>query len=250
MIGDVVPVADIRPGTVMDLTLGRRPNRTVARPLDKLQLPRPLRPSRRDQPRQRRAHPDLESRSRSTRRRCASRAGSAPASTARPAPPACRPARSRPISARSTPRSRSRPGSIPTTASTSSSSIAAPPPARSRPASFSMPASSAPSGRDLQLMQWTARRPQPMVRGLGRRPAERRLPAARAGPGHLQLRPAHAPDPRLCAHAPRPRFPRRLRHADPRGRRRHASPAPAGRAAMAARSGSTTPAASPPPIRT
>lgn len=36
LIGSVVPVTDIRPGTVMDLTLGRRPNRTVARPLDRL----------------------------------------------------------------------------------------------------------------------------------------------------------------------------------------------------------------------
>ena len=36
MISAVVPVTDIRAGTVMDLTLGRRPNRTVARPLDNL----------------------------------------------------------------------------------------------------------------------------------------------------------------------------------------------------------------------
>jgi len=36
LIGDVVPVEDIRPGTIMDLTLGRRPNRLVARPLDGL----------------------------------------------------------------------------------------------------------------------------------------------------------------------------------------------------------------------
>ena len=36
MIGEVVPSEDIRPGTIMDLTLGRRPNRMVARPLDKL----------------------------------------------------------------------------------------------------------------------------------------------------------------------------------------------------------------------
>ncbi|MDQ8756649.1 peptidoglycan DD-metalloendopeptidase family protein [Sphingosinicella sp. LHD-64] len=36
MIGEIVPVTDLRPGTVMDLTLGRRPNRMVARPLDKL----------------------------------------------------------------------------------------------------------------------------------------------------------------------------------------------------------------------
>jgi murein DD-endopeptidase MepM/ murein hydrolase activator NlpD len=36
MIGEVVPVTDLRPGTVMDLTLGRRPNRMVARPLDRL----------------------------------------------------------------------------------------------------------------------------------------------------------------------------------------------------------------------
>ncbi|MDQ4086570.1 MAG: M23 family metallopeptidase, partial [Pseudomonadota bacterium] len=33
---EVLPVTDIRPGTVMDLTLGRRPSRTVARPLEKL----------------------------------------------------------------------------------------------------------------------------------------------------------------------------------------------------------------------
>ena len=36
MVGEAVPISDIRPGTVMDLTLGRRPNRTVARPLDAL----------------------------------------------------------------------------------------------------------------------------------------------------------------------------------------------------------------------
>jgi murein DD-endopeptidase MepM/ murein hydrolase activator NlpD len=36
MVGEVVPLDDVRPGTVMDLTLGRRPNRTVARPLDRL----------------------------------------------------------------------------------------------------------------------------------------------------------------------------------------------------------------------
>lgn len=38
LIGEAVPVTDIRPGTVMDLTLGRRPNRMVARPLEKLSL--------------------------------------------------------------------------------------------------------------------------------------------------------------------------------------------------------------------
>jgi len=36
LIGGIVPLADIRAGTVMDLTLGRRPNRMVARPLEKL----------------------------------------------------------------------------------------------------------------------------------------------------------------------------------------------------------------------
>lgn len=36
LIGGIVPLSDIRPGTVMDLTLGRRPNRSVARPLEKL----------------------------------------------------------------------------------------------------------------------------------------------------------------------------------------------------------------------
>ena len=38
LIGEALPVADIRPGTVMDLTLGRRPNRRVARPLERLAL--------------------------------------------------------------------------------------------------------------------------------------------------------------------------------------------------------------------
>ena len=36
LIGGVVPLSDIRAGTTMDLTLGRRPNRSVARPLEKL----------------------------------------------------------------------------------------------------------------------------------------------------------------------------------------------------------------------
>ena len=36
LIGEVLPVEDVRPGTIMDLTLGRRPNRMVARPLEKL----------------------------------------------------------------------------------------------------------------------------------------------------------------------------------------------------------------------
>lgn len=36
MVARVLPLADIRPGTVMDLTLGRRPNKRVARPLDAL----------------------------------------------------------------------------------------------------------------------------------------------------------------------------------------------------------------------
>jgi len=36
MIGEIMPVGDIRPGTMMDVRLGRRPNRTVARPLERL----------------------------------------------------------------------------------------------------------------------------------------------------------------------------------------------------------------------
>ncbi len=36
MIGAAVSIEDIRPGTMMDLTLGRRPNRMVARPLEAL----------------------------------------------------------------------------------------------------------------------------------------------------------------------------------------------------------------------
>ena len=38
MIGGIVPIGEIRPGTAMDLTLGRRPNRQVARPLEALSL--------------------------------------------------------------------------------------------------------------------------------------------------------------------------------------------------------------------
>ena len=36
MVGTIVPVAEIRPGTAMELTLGRRPNPQLARPLDSL----------------------------------------------------------------------------------------------------------------------------------------------------------------------------------------------------------------------
>ncbi|MGZ8281353.1 MAG: peptidoglycan DD-metalloendopeptidase family protein [Allosphingosinicella sp.] len=36
MIGEVLPITDIRAGTVVDVTLGRRPNRLVARPLDSM----------------------------------------------------------------------------------------------------------------------------------------------------------------------------------------------------------------------
>jgi murein DD-endopeptidase MepM/ murein hydrolase activator NlpD len=36
MIGEVVSFEDVRPGTVMDVVLGRRPNRTVPRPVDSL----------------------------------------------------------------------------------------------------------------------------------------------------------------------------------------------------------------------
>ena len=36
MVAEIVPLTEIKPGTVMDVTLGRRPNRQVARPLDSL----------------------------------------------------------------------------------------------------------------------------------------------------------------------------------------------------------------------
>jgi len=38
LVGAAVPIGDIKPGTVMDMTLGRRANRTVARPLDALRF--------------------------------------------------------------------------------------------------------------------------------------------------------------------------------------------------------------------
>ena len=38
LVGEAVPITDLRPRTVIDLTLGRRPNRLVARPLDSLSL--------------------------------------------------------------------------------------------------------------------------------------------------------------------------------------------------------------------
>ena len=103
MIGGVVPLADIRAGhdDGHDARPPAEPDGGAA--ARQARLPRPLRPARRARPGRRRARPSARSRSRSTTRRCASRAWSAPASTARPAPPACRRARSRPISARSTP---------------------------------------------------------------------------------------------------------------------------------------------------
>ncbi|QLC25765.1 M23 family metallopeptidase [Parasphingopyxis algicola] len=36
MISDAVPMDDIRPGTIMNIVLGRRPNRTVPRPVDEI----------------------------------------------------------------------------------------------------------------------------------------------------------------------------------------------------------------------
>ena len=36
LVGEALPIGDIRPGTIIDLTLGRRPNRMVARPLEKM----------------------------------------------------------------------------------------------------------------------------------------------------------------------------------------------------------------------
>jgi murein DD-endopeptidase MepM/ murein hydrolase activator NlpD len=36
LVADAVPLGEIKPGTKLDMTLGRRPNRKVARPLDKL----------------------------------------------------------------------------------------------------------------------------------------------------------------------------------------------------------------------
>jgi murein DD-endopeptidase MepM/ murein hydrolase activator NlpD len=36
MVADVIPLGDIKPGTTLDLTLGRRPTRNVPRPLDAL----------------------------------------------------------------------------------------------------------------------------------------------------------------------------------------------------------------------
>jgi murein DD-endopeptidase MepM/ murein hydrolase activator NlpD len=38
LVGETVPLSDLRAGTVLDITLGRRPNRTVARPLDALEF--------------------------------------------------------------------------------------------------------------------------------------------------------------------------------------------------------------------
>lgn len=38
MIAAAVPLSDLRPGTMLDVRLGRRPDRTVARPLDRLAL--------------------------------------------------------------------------------------------------------------------------------------------------------------------------------------------------------------------
>ena len=145
------------PARASTSTLGRRAEPDGRAPARQARLPRPLRPassrsSRVDGALQLDRDPDRG------RRHAAAHPG-----PGRPQPlplgarrRRARRGRSKPISARSPPRSRCPPGSAPTTASTSSSSIAAPRPARPRPASCSMPGSTASSGRDLQLMHWSS----------------------------------------------------------------------------------------------
>ena len=248
MIAGIVPLGDIRPGTVMDLTLGRRPNRTVARPLEKLTF---------------RARFDL-------RVELARLAGALTLTRI-------------PIAVDDTPlRIQGLVG-----ASLYRSARAAGVPARAVEAYIraldtqsSVPAGINSSDRfDIIIEHRRAatgetetgdllyagldrssgqrpaadavaeRRPQPMVRGLRRRPPERRHDPAGAGPDQLQFRDEDAPDPRLlrgCTGASTS-APATARRSSPSPTA--PSPAPAGRAAMAIRSGSATPAASAPPIR-
>ena len=237
-------------GTIMDLTLGRRPNRTVARPLDRLSFRArfDLRVELARVNGDARPHP--QSRSRSTKRRCASRAGSARASIARRAPPACPP------------------GSVESYIRALTSQISVPSGLNSsdrfdiiiehrRAATGETEIGqllyaglNRDRGRDLQLMQWSSegRTQWFEASGVGRQSGGLQQPVP--GPVTSNYGLQDAPDPRLFAHASRPRLPRRPRHADPRGGRRPRHPAPAGPAAMAARCGSATLAASPPPIRT
>ena len=192
LVADVVPLDDIRPGTVD----GRD-----ARP--------PAEPHRR--PPARRARPSAPaSTSSSSLKRAGRRARPHPHpdrgrrhAAAHPGPGRRQPLPLGPRRRRSGqggrslyPRARQpdqhRRPQLATTASTSSSSIAAPPPARPRPASCSMPASTAAVGQGPAADAVGAGRPRRMVRGLGRRPRERRACSGRCRARLLQFRPADA----------------------------------------------------------
>jgi hypothetical protein len=151
MVSEIVPIGEIAPGTTMDVTLGRRANRNVARPARRLSF---------------RARFDLKlSLKRVDGKLTLARipisvdntplriqGESDPAFTARPVPRALLPSRSRHSSVPLQARSMSE-ASAPTTASISSSSIAAPRPAR-RNGQLLYAGLDRSSGKDLQLMQW------------------------------------------------------------------------------------------------
>ena len=173
LIAGVVPVGDIRPGTIMDLTLGRRPEPDAwpARSTGsafRARFDLRVEIARVDGAL---ALTQIPIAVDETPLRIQGRVGASLYRSARAAGVPARAVESY-IRALNTQVQRARRDQLRTTASTSSSSIAAPPPARSRPASCSMPASIRAERPRPAADAVDERRPQPVVRGVGRRPAD------------------------------------------------------------------------------
>ena len=239
-----VPLADIKPGTRIDLTLGRRPNKTVARPLEQLAF---------------RARFDLGADGRARRRRADARSpgdrdrshaaahpgpGRRRACTARRAPPACPPRAVETYIKAIATQHADRPGRPRATRFDIVDR------ARKRAATGETQlgnllfAGLDQGRRKLQLVKWTdgdhgtRHRARPSTRATWAMPVP--------GADHLDLRHAHAPAARLHADAQGGRHRRAMGHAGPRRDRRRRSSSPGAAAAMAISSSSRMAARSAP----
>ena len=202
LVAGAVTLGDIAPGTRDRHDARPPPSRDVARPLDQLAFRARFDLRAGDRPRRRRAGPGAQSRSRSTTRRCASRAGSAAASTVAARAAGAPARRSRPICRRSTSRSpiarhrRRRPVRHDRRPSPRRHRRD-----RDRRAALCRPHQWQRRYRSCCNGRRTAARNGSRPSGVGetaRRHARCRSPAAH----DLQLRHAPPPDPRLFAHAP------------------------------------------------
>ena len=248
LVAAAVPLDQIKAGTTMNIVLGRRPNRTVARPLSRLVASRPLRPQAVAEAHAAASSPSIRTPISvdDTPLRIQGYVGS---SLYRSARAAGAPAKAVEAYIRAVASQTSISGLTPDDRFDIILEHRRAATGEAETGRLLYAGLDRGSGKDLQAHAMGAGRPRRMVRGLGRRPRERRAAAAGAGHRLLQFRNAPPPDPRLFADAQGPRFPGRLRHPDPRRHRRHGSPPPAGRAAMATRSGSPIRAASSPPTR-